>query len=89
MASPEWMPKSSERDYLHLSQWVTVAGCARRIRPAQDTLQPLEAPPLTHSTNVLPGNGSEKGMFARMLLELADRGGDSETLMIPSRDITA
>ena len=25
---------------------------------------------------------SEKGIFARMLLELADRGGDTETLMI-------
>lgn len=59
-----------------------MAGCALSIRSAQDTLQPLEAPPLTHSTNVLPGNGSEKGIFARMLLELADRGGDTETLMI-------
>ena len=35
------------------------------------------------------GQRGEKGIFARMLLELADRGGDTETLMIPSRDITA
>ena len=31
---------------------------------------------------MLPGNGSEKGIFARMLLELADQGDETDTLMI-------
>ena len=32
---------------------------------------------------------SEKGIFARMLLELADQGGDTDMLMIPFRQIAA
>ena len=52
-------------------------------------IQALEAPPLTHSTNVLPGNGSDKGIFAKMFIELAKPGADTDTLMIASGDITA
>lgn len=64
------------------SQWVALAGCPGGIRPSEDPLQPLEAPPLGHAAHALPGNGSEKGVFARMLLELASDSGASDTLMI-------
>ena len=52
-------------------------------------IQALEAPPFTHSTNVLPGNGNDKGIFAKMFIELAKPGADTDTLMIASGDITA
>lgn len=42
----------------------------------------MEASPLTQSANVLPGKGSEKGIFAWMLLELAEQGADADALMI-------
>jgi hypothetical protein len=38
---------------------------------------------------VLPINGSEKGIFARMMVGLAAEYGEQKTAMIPSRDITS
>ena len=66
-----------------------MAGRTCGIRTAQDALQPLEAPPLGHAKHALPGNGSEKGIFARMLLELADQGGGTDTLMIDATHLKA
>ena len=64
-------------------------GTHAKSMAAQNIIQALEAPPFTHSTNVLPGNGSDKGIFAKMFIELAKPGADTDTLMIASGDITA
>ena len=69
-------------DNLHQSQWLALARRAGRVWPAEDAVQPLEAPPLGHAAHALPGNGSEKGIFARMLLELARESDATDTLMI-------
>jgi len=65
---------------------------ARRTRclwSIQDALQPLEAPPLVHSANVLPGSGSEKGIFARMMMGLAAEHGEQKTVMIDATYLKA
>ena len=49
----------------------------------------MEAPPLTHSTNVLPGSGSEKGVFARILAGLAAEHGERKTVMIDATYLKA
>jgi len=49
----------------------------------------LEAPPLGHARHALPVKGSEKGIFARMLLELADQGGRTDMLMIDATHLKA
>ena len=55
---------------------------AEGIRAAQDPLESLEAPPLGHATHALPGNGSEKGVFARILVGLAAEEPETKTAMI-------
>ena len=64
-------------------------GTHAKSMATQNIIQALEAPPFTHSTNVLPGNGSDKGIFAKMFIELTKPGADTDTLMIASGDITA
>ena len=66
-----------------------MAGCANCLWPAQDALQSLDAAPLTHSTNVLPGNRSDKGVFARMMAGLAAGHGEEKTVMIDATYLKA
>ena len=49
----------------------------------------MDAPPVTHSTNVLPGSGSEKGVFARILAGLAAEHGERKTVMIDASYVKA
>ena len=62
---------------------------ACRIRSTQDALQPLEAPPLGHAKHALPGNGSDKGIFARMMAGLAAGHGEEKTVMIDATYLKA
>jgi transposase len=54
-----------------------------------NALQPVEARPLTHAAHVLPVDGSEKGIFARMMLGLATEHGEEKTVMIDSTCLKA
>lgn len=56
---------------------------------AQDALQSLETPPLGHAEHALPGNGSDKGIFAQMMVGLAADHGEAKTVMIDATYLKA
>ena len=62
---------------------------ACRIRSTQDPVQSLETPPLGHAEHALPGNGSDKGIFARMMAGLAAEHGETKTVMIDATYLKA
>lgn len=49
----------------------------------------MEAPPLTHAKHVLPVNGSDKGIFARMLAGLDANHGEEKIVMIDATHLKA
>ena len=82
--SPGWMTGGS---CLELSSSIAmVYGGATRllamVRTRRSTA--VGTAPLGHAKHALPVNGSEKCIFARMLLELAGQGCRTDTLMPPS-----
>ncbi len=63
----------------------------KRIRTKQDPQHPLEAVPLRHVSYALPGNGSDKGIFAQMMVgfliaelqDIEDDHGDLQAALNP------
>ncbi len=66
-----------------------MAGCTDGIRPTEDTIQQMDPPPLRHAKHALPVNGSRKGIFARILMELAREGDKTDVLIIDATHLKA
>jgi hypothetical protein len=49
----------------------------------------VEAPPLTHAVHVLPVNGSDMGVFARIMMGLAEQAPDNKTISIDATYLKA
>ena len=63
--------------------------CTCRIWPTKDVVQSLETPPLTHSTNVLPGSGSDLGVFVNIMNGLAAEAPDNKTISMDATYLKA
>jgi hypothetical protein len=49
----------------------------------------MEAPPLTHAVDVLPINGSDMVVFARIMMGLAEQAPDNKTVSVDATDLKA
>ena len=63
--------------------------CTCRIWLTKDVVQSLETPPLTHSTNVLPGSGSDLGVFVNIMNGLAAEAPDNKTISMDATYLKA